>query len=221
VYDTHEEATQKLGSTIVLFQGKPTYVIGGTGSKAKVSLKHYLVREDKEMSNPITDTNWEFRNLGSRLGYMNTRYSMGKDNKEHYKEALFVSRVAVRASHATQGLSSRNLKYGQLKGSSTIGVPPQYIEWDTLRSLPSFCDTLEGIFPAFSDITKQFSTDALASSLAFHKNFAIRKHDIGPFYLEYKGKDVGYTEDFNRWKFAEQYKYLQETLDDLKIQLKM
>lgn len=76
-------------------------------------------------------------------------------------------------------------------------------------------DALEDKYPTFTDIKSQFSSDNYLTSKAFNKHFAIRRHDVGPYYLEYKGKDIGYTQDFDKWKIAEDYKYLAESLEHL------
>lgn len=212
MYDTKEEANQKLGQTVVLFHGQPCYIIEAVGKGSKLSLRYNLMRPKEERSNLIQEDGWEFRNLGQRLGYVNVNLG-----EKSYKEALYTTRVAVRAAHNTQGLSSKNLRYGSLKGSSRLGLSGYSLGWNSLYQSGYFCDTLEDKYPTFLEVKDSFSTDNYLSSKAFHRSFAVRRHDVGPYYLEYKGKDIGYTDDFFRWKIADNYKYLEESLDHIEF----
>lgn len=210
MYDTKEEANQKLGQTVVLFQNQPAYIIEAVGKGTKLALRYQLMRKKEERSNFIQESGWEFRNLGQRLGYMN--YAHGDSS---YKEALYTTRVAVRQAHNTQGLSHRNVRFPHLKGSARLGLERYQLNWQSVYPTEGFMDALEDKYPTFTDIKSQFSSDNYLTSKAFNKHFAIRRHDVGPYYLEYKGKDIGYTQDFDKWKIAEDYKYLAESLEHL------
>lgn len=214
MYETQQEAHQKLSQTVVLFDGKPSFIreISGGGGD-RIRLHYYFIRDKAERTNYIDEPQWDFRSLGSRLGYANMDLSLGYSIPTNYKEALYLRRAAVRHAHNTQGLSSKNLRFDSFRGAYRLGLPPREAEWHQVLLTKSFCDTLEGVYPTFDAVKDAFKNDSELTSLAFDRHFAIRRHDIGPYYLEYKGKDVGYTDDFRRWKIAPEFQYLTESLD--------
>ncbi len=220
MYDTREEANQKLANTVVMYKNSPVYVRetggqnGSGGSKLTLLFKHLRTGSLDEAC--ILDRSWEFRDLGSRLGYMNVDLGNGG-----HKEASYVTRMGVRASHATQGLSQKNLNFKPLKGSNRLSLSPLNLTFPTIYCLPFFSDMLEMKYPDLKDISTQFSKNTSLISKAFSRQFAVRRDDVGPFYLQYRGKDVGYTDDFYRWKISPQYSFLSEQLEYNNLNLKV
>jgi hypothetical protein len=218
MYDTREEANQKLGSTVVLYKEAPVLIResgGVSGSKgSKLTLHFKYIRNGSLDEAPILDKGWEFRNLGPRVGYLNVDLGNGS-----YKEATYITRMGVRASHNTQGLSQKNLKIPNLGGSKRLALGPTVLTFQGVVSTPFFADMLEQKYPTMKDISTQFDKSPWLISKAFNRQFAIRRADIGPFYLQYRGKDIGHSDDLERWKIAEQYRYLDETMEyaNLKI----
>lgn len=216
MYDTYQEAQQKLSRCIVLFHGETTYIREASEhSTGRVRLHHRFLRTNKDAANYIDEEGWDFRSLGKRLGYTNVQLTLGYDPPREYKEAVYLRRVAVRQAHNTQGLSEKNVRWNDLRGSYKLDLRPREFEWASMIDKPWFCDTLEEKYPTFDDVRDRFKSDKTLISLAFDKKFALRRHDIGPFYLEYRGQDIGYTDDFSRWKIAEEYQYLTESLDTI------
>lgn len=212
MYDTRDEANQKLSGTIVLFKNNPVLIRESGGSNgsngSKLTLLFKYLRDGKADEALIVDKGWEFRNLGPRIGYLNVDMGQGS-----YKEATYVTRMGVRASHNTQGLSQKNLKFNSLKGSKRLGLSPQPITFANVSTQPYFLDMLEQKYPTVKDISTQFSKTSWLVSKAFDRQFAIRRDDVGPFYLQYRGKDVAHSEDFEKWKVAPHYAYLQEQME--------
>lgn len=212
MYDTNAEAKQKLASTIVLLEDTPVTVLDAKGDGDKLSLKYVRLRTGEEKWASIRDKGWEFRNLGSRLGYTNTDLS-------NYKEALYLTRMPVRKS--IQGLSTYNVSIPNFKGSDKLGLPKTRCDWSVACSRQTwFLDTLEGKYPGIPELISEFTKNPLLTSRAFNRKLAIRKTKVGPFYLEYRGKDIGYTEDFDRWNISKDFEHLRESLEDV-VKLKV
>lgn len=218
MYDNRDEANQKLSNTIVLYKDNPVLIResgGQSGAKgSKLTLLFKYIRDGKTDEAPILDKGWEFRNLGPRVGYLNVDLGNGS-----YKESLYVTRMGVRASHNTQGLSHKNLKIPNLRGSKRLGLGPSPLNFNSVSMTPFFADMLEQKYPSVKDISTQFSKHSWLISRAFDRQFAIRRDDIGPFYLQYRGKDVAHSSDFEKWKVGDQYKYLQEQMEHINLKV--
>jgi hypothetical protein len=212
MYDTNEEANQKLKQTVVLLKKSPVWIMEATGGHKKVELTHHNLRGGTVSKTPIFSPDWEFRDLGSRLGYANMIYG-------NLLEATYVQRAPVRQAHNTQGLSAKNLIITPLKGSQRLGIPQVNLDFNTFYPTAPFCDMLEGKYLQIEQIMNEFQKNMYVISRAFNREFAVRRADVGPFYLQYKGKDIGHTDDFYKWKIAPQFKYLNETLDHIKLKV--
>ena len=213
MFDTREEANQKLSGTVVLFNNIPTYIYEAVGKGDSLKVRHMLLRDKKEQANYLREPGWDFKTVGSKLGYTNV--SMGEQS---YNEGMYVTRIPVRRTQSCQGLSSHNLRYNGLKGSRRLGLSSLSINWNSLYVAPYFLDTLEGRYPRLDDLGKDFKNPWVISK-AFDRSFSVRRPDVGPFYLEYKGKDIGHSDDLYRWRLAPQFDYLHETLEHLKVRI--
>lgn len=215
MYDTRDEANQKLSSTVVLYKNLPVFIreVGGSNGP-KLTLHFKYIRTGNLEEAYILDKNWEFRNLGPRVGYLNVDMGNGS-----YKEASYVTRMGVRASHNTQGLSQKNLKFVPLKGSKRLNLGPSGLVFTSVVNTAFFADMLEQKYPDVKAISNEFVKNPWLISKAFDRQFAIRQDDVGPFYLQYRGKDIGHTDDFSRWKIAPQYNYLQEQMEYINLKV--
>lgn len=75
------------------------------------------------------------------------------------------------------------------------------------------------LYPNLQDIGVLFTKNNNVTSKAFTREFAVRKSDVGPMYLQYKGRDIGHSDDLYRWKIADQFKHLRETLDHINLKV--
>lgn len=214
MYDTHEEANQKLRHTVVLFNKSPVYIHEAGGSKDKVTLTFNYIRNGTTDMKPINSRDFEFRSLGGLVGYSNIELGAGS-----YNETLYLTRMPVRQAHSTQGLSAKNISIPAMKGSAKFGVNPMRVEFSFIYPRTAFADMLEDKYPTLYSLEREFSKKSHLCSKAFHRQFAIRRDEVGPFYLQYRGKDIGHTDDFNKWKIAPQYDYLRETMDHLNLKV--
>mgnify|MGYP001550838566 FL=1 len=217
MYDTREEANQKLSGSVVLFNDSPVFIHEAVGKGSKLQLRYQLLRTKEERANLIQEKGWEFRNLGPRLGYSNI--DLGKGS---YQEAMYIMRSPVRNTHSTQGISQRNLKYSSLKGSQRLGLSRMNLPWSSLYTQTCFCDMLEKKYPTLEEVTKDLKINDFLCSKAFHRQFSISRADKGdvvPFYLEYRDRRIGYSEDLYRWRIGEDYQHLNETLQHLNMRV--
>lgn len=212
MYETREEANQKLVQTVALYNNRPVYIQDSQGSKTKLKLLYQDLRSKQEGSALIWDQGWEFRNFGDRLGYTNAENQTPSGT---YKEAVYLSRVAVRKAHQTQGLSAQNLKIPKLRGCKRVGLPGVLLGWGSVYHREFFLNTLEKTYPTLPEVYSNFLSDNELVSKAFSRQLAIRRPHIGPFFLEYRGKDIGYTDDFGTWKISPDFSYLRESLEDI------
>lgn len=215
MYETHEEANQKLKATVVLFKKDPVYILEAGGGKKHVTLTFsYLEDQTKQEKKEINETGWNFRDLGSHLGYANFEGGIKRHN-----EALFLTRMPVRQCSSTQGISQKNLNVPNFRGSHKLGLSPQGLSWNHVYLSKPFLRMLRDDYPDLRTISSQFSKDAWLTSKAFSREFAVRKDDVGPFYLQYKGKDIGYSDDLYRFKISPQFDYLRETMDHINLKV--
>jgi hypothetical protein len=76
-----------------------------------------------------------------------------------------------------------------------------------------FSDMLKGKYPSMKSATKLVLEDETVTSIAFARWFAFKKKKVGPFYLEYKGKEIGWSPDLKKINLSKTYTHLQETLE--------
>lgn len=214
MYTTREEADQKLKGCVCLYKGQAVLIDEAGGTKDNVSLSYRNIRTKENAVSKIKDTDWEFRNLGPRIGYANLDFGTGS-----YKEAAYLTRAAVRQSHSTQGLSSKNVKIPRLKGSAKLGLGPANIGWTQVYLTTQFADMVEQKYPSIEEIREIFKKEPWQISLAFNRQFAINRPDVGPFFLEYRGKNIGYSKNMDRWDIGNDFDYLREYLEHIQLKV--
>lgn len=213
MYDTAEEANQKLRHTIVLYNKVPCFVQQAVGEKG-LSLEFTTLRDGVILRKSINDKAFEFRNLGSKLGYTNVNLGSGS-----YNEALYLSRMPVRQSHSTQGISQKNLYIPPLRGSRKFSLQQHVLSFQQVYTTTPFHDTMEDVFPGLDKIEAEMAKKPWILSRAFNRQFCVRRDDVGPLYLQYRERDIGHSDHFYKWKLASQFAYLGETLDHLNIKV--
>lgn len=169
----------------------------------------------KEIDDPL----FEFRNLGGKLGYINSEV-------EGITEAVFSWRLPVRKAHSTQGLSRHNVRTSMRLGCERLGISKYEFSFDndgrdSIIEQPAFTETVQGKFPDIKEAARKITGQDIFISLAFNRKFAFRRDYIGPVYVQYKGKDIGYTDDFTKFKLHEDFKYLSESLEEIDKEIKI
>lgn len=214
MYDTVAEAEQKLKGCVCLLKGESVLIDEAGGENKKVSLSYRVLRTKAQGKEAITDSGWEFRNLGPRIGYANLDFGAGS-----YKEAAYITRAPVRVCHSTQGLSSKNVKIPRLRGSNKLGLGPANIAWTTIYMTIPFADMIEQKYPTIEEVRDKFSDEPWLISMAFNRQFAINRPDVGPYFIEYRGQNVGYSKDMLKWDVAPDFDYLRETMEHIKLKV--
>jgi len=201
-----QEASQKLANTVVLFQNKPFLVtdIGGLPNATPV-VSGFPLPSGDPLILPITDTQWEFKNLGSRLGYINVEY-------KEYRQSVWSRRVPIRKAAQTQGLSAANVKISRLYANPTMGLQGTALMFQTLIRIDGFKRAFLRDYPSLEQAAKVIDRNPEVTSMAFDRLLSIRRSNLGLFYLCYKGQDIGYTEDVHTFRVAKQFRYLDELL---------
>jgi hypothetical protein len=209
MYDTVEEALQKIGNTVILYQDVPVYVSTATGKKGKVKLhitKLPAVSGAEDYS--IDDPGFDFKGIASRLGYTEVRNPV-----TDIFETVYLSRIPIRGQQGNivirQGLDDRTVKVDPV---TDFGF-----KWNDLILRDSgFVNSVQDIFKttkkAFDLIT---NSDPEYTSVPFHKKLALYYDTISPPYLLYRNQKIGYTEDGLVFKLARHKQYLREELTDI------
>lgn len=213
MYKTKAEFDQKLSSCVVFFKKSPVLIIEAVGPDSDLKLKYKDLKTGRVEETPI-GVGWDFRTMGSRLGYTNVDLGPGS-----YQQSLYLTRVAVRNCSSTQGLSSRNVRIPMFKPSERLGYGVNKIGWGQMTESKFFYDTLERSYPSLQTVSNEMQKNEHLVSKAFDPKFAINRPDVGPFYLEYRGKNIGYSEDLEQFKVGKEFEHLYESLEHIKLKI--
>lgn len=204
MYDTVDEARQKLCESTVLLNGDPVYISDMSGKVNHVILKYYKLplnfASPEELS--INDPGWDFRTGGTKLGYSQIKHPF-----EDYHYTVFLSRTPIRTSR--QGLDNKTVMIYQPEQTEyTFGFS------DFLKS-GGLKETIRNEFlsvkQAFNLVTENFNY----KGAPFHRRLALFYDQVSPPYLVYRNVKIGYTEDGKSFKLAKHKRYLQEELVDM------
>ena len=225
MYQTVEEAQQKLMNTLVMYGDAPAYVMTARNS-TKLGVRGIVIQahstpvingEAEKITAPINDPKWNFRDLGAKIGYVNYR-------QNSRKEVVYLMRQGIRKAVETQGLSRHNMviqEPSRKTSGASSGWSVNPIRFQDLVFTRELADMMMNVYPSIKKTVKDFETDPELSSQAFGRCFSIHRDKIGPFYLHYRDRPIGYTSDMYRWKVAKDYHYLAESLeeysDDIKV----
>lgn len=202
MFDTEEDIQQKLACTVVLYDKKPKMVHSASTKGGKPGVMLTDLHGLNAVWAPITDSLLDYKSLGGTLGYVNVV-------TDDYSQAVYLTRMAVRKS--IQGLSGANVSVPGLYPNYKTGAPGKNISWSLLLKNAAFENMVYGVYPKLSDMPGLFAGHA--TSVAFHRLFAAKLHRVGPFYLEYRGKDIAWSDTPDAWNLSKNFFYLMETLE--------
>ena len=209
MYDTAEEAQQKLANSTVLFNGIPVHILRSTGEKGNVSLEYTPLPYDRNVSNPkiwekINHDGWDFRGLASKLGYVTL------DKHGGPVEAVFCSRMPTRSSR--QGIDDRTCLVSSLRQAEDRGR----IQWSNVMYTPHLRTTINDTFPSIQEALKTlFDHPKEVFSVAIKRKLMLTYDMVNPPNLVYRNEKIGYTEDGERVKLAKHKLFLKEELEDM------
>ncbi len=209
MFDTAAEANQKLAGSLVMYNQDPVWCRDARDqSQGRVQMSIARVRDSYELG-WVSLSDLDVRNLGERVGYFNMDYG------GRYKICSYGRRLPVRHVQSCQGLSNSNIRIDNMP-------------WSVVRAV-RFTDAMsmgghEAIvnkYPGIAAVKYQFGKGGENTlGFAFDKNFALQKGKAGLFDLQYKGKTIGWTEDFSRFRVEKQYRYLDEDFEKFKMEVR-
>lgn len=206
MYDTREEARQKLEGTIVIYEGKPVIVIEAANDSnggVRLAFSRLPSKREIEWAN-IEDKKWDFRNMGAHLGYMD--YFMDKVGEPVYS-------VRVPRRQSKQGLCDSNVRTSIFLNDKMAGYAPEfarmYVQEDFVRMMSLGKRDPEKVF---RDLIKAPSN---TYGQSINKKLALYWDRVNPPNLLYRGKRIGYTEDGSNYKLAPMFTHLTEELVDM------
>jgi len=213
MYDSAEEARQKLVGTIIAYKFEPLLVHSAERTLGGINLTGFIIPDKTGTATVVklSDKDLNIRNLCDHLGYYNLSYS-------HWKQAVYVRRMPIRRS--LQGLCKANLKMDQLQGIRARGIPSGNIRYEELIRLDSFHDSFVGNFPSVKSCLETLDKNPDVFSVAVSRElcFARDESDVGPLYIRYKSDPIGYSYG-ERFKLAKQYWYLSDDLLELGVEI--
>ncbi len=212
LFETAEDVNQKLGNTVILQKGEPVYVKGvAEAVHNPKNLKIFvgdlpLFRTAKDFrKESLWDTSLDWKSISTKIGYCNA-------SKHDQKEALFIQRVPIRKS--IQGLSGYNTKISHWSANPVFGNDVQSVSLDSLMRDDGFVEMFRNNYPDARTAGSCLIKDGTMISVAISRYFAIVSKQVGPFYLAYKGTEIGWSDDPTyRWKIGKTFEHLQETLE--------
>lgn len=207
---TQEECNQKLKETVIFYGNDPVYVSEAKKASSPILKCAYLpiptTIPAKFVEAPIKDSLFNMKDLGTKLGYVNIE-------KSGFNEVTYSQRVGIRKVH--QGLCKSNVRFSDVMRNEQLGFIGALPEFDRLLNTDKITKTFKNLYPSLPESVSLLSESTKNLAVAFHRQFAIRKNYIGPLYLEYKGKQIGWSEDGTKFKIHEDFQYLLETLNEI------
>lgn len=213
MYDTTEDAYQKLGGTYILYDNEPYKVTKSLESGTSLALVLTTPSEGDSKTVLLNDPKIDYRSIAHRLGYVNV-------DLEKWHQSIFLSRKANRKIH--QGLCSENVWWSKLKPVDKLGIHSIDLCWADLVSQPGFRQMFTETYPSLEVIAFGFETESMIQSCAFHRLFAVDKTRVGPIALEYKAKTIGWAVDsiLDGFVLDKSFVYLTETLEHNGVKIK-
>lgn len=208
MYDTPEEARQKLESSVVLFNGNPVFIVGTGGKKGLVILKYRGIPLDNNtdvLQENINNPLWDFKSCGTKLGY-----TLVYNPHQRFWESVYVSRVPTRSSR--QGLDDKTV--------SIINADPMPTFNYTIQNLitkdSKFKDTIKGNFLETKEVYHRVvDQPTVYKSVPMNRKLILMYDRVSPPYLLYRNEKIGYTEDGVRFRLAKHKEFLKEELVDM------
>lgn len=210
MYDTIEEARQKLEGCVVIFDNTPVRIVKIGGKDSKILLYYTplpLIQgafDDSSLKKEYMESPlWDFRNLGSRLGYVAMTNPV-----TGYSDTVFVSRGPFR--HSIQGLAERTV-FIKHHGLHQYSWP---CSWINIIMSPSIINTMQSKYPPSPEVFQSLVKEGKVSAGPISRKLALFFDRVNPPNLVYRNEKVGYTEDGLTFRLASHKSYLKEELQD-------
>lgn len=243
-YENIKEANDRLNKTIIMYDGKPFYVIAITNHMKDNIFRVYMLPLGESLSKELSSSSlaayppghatlgptidaWLLANPTSAIvrKHMNSPlfnkfrpFPLGMCNQEG--ETFYLERQPQRPS-MNQGLTK-----GMIEETHISLTPlsqrdggrdgPRYINTNG----QAFVATIVGDYPSAAKCLDAFKKDEIANkAVAFNRTFALVKGPLNMLFLAYKQDIVGVLPqgDFSEVQINRDYKHCREAVEELKL----
>lgn len=190
-YDTVEDASAKLTSTICYYEDKAVTVKIVQGGDTPGAIMAGIVGRDWARAKYVNIKDPKFRYTKFNLGYAN-----------HGQVAVWWCRIPMKQWR-------QGLRADQMQRFASNAMYNDYGRWGFDKSI---CGMLENQYPHIDDCRK-ILTDKTSYNIAFHKDFGLSWDNLHQdFILEYRGKNIGTSHDLKKFNLTDEHKYLGEVV---------
>lgn len=208
MFDTAAEANQKLSGSLVLYNEDPVWCRDARDqSQGRVQISVVRARDSVELG-WVSINDLDVKNLGERVGYFNMDY-------QKYKVCSYGRRLPIRHVQSCQGLSNSNVRIDNMPWSVVRTV--RFTDAMTMGGYEAISNKYPGLVAVKYQFGKNSDTNL---GFAFDKNFAFEKGKAGLYNLMYKGRMIGWTEDFSCFRVEKNYRYLDEDFEKFKMKVR-
>lgn len=202
MYDSVEEAINRLCNTVVAYDSKPVFIVDVSFDGAiKV---YYKALPSYRMPNhhdgiSLDDPLLNFRKF--KLGYMNCK-----------KNCFYVYRIPIRKYQ--QGLNKQNTLIENLRDADELDNFDYNLNtFNNVIRFAGFAKMFEGNYPSIKQTLDLLDVDRNKKSVAFSRNFALFKDKTGVLFLQHRNERVGHLNtDSGKVSLGPNYKYLRGKL---------
>lgn len=208
MFSSIDDALQKAGNCVISYKNKPV-IVSNCGCKNsetftfKFSLD-FITREGSYIEVPWNDKDIDFKYLGERIGYLNSKV-------DGRPAAAYIARAPVRKSILGLRYDNVIIQPVSIEPNSDFPSGSRKFKLDHLLDR-NFVDMWDEIYPTFKVIKNRLESPGILS-IAFNRKFAINKKRVGPFFLEYRGRDIGWSDDIEKFTLDKNCRHLAETLE--------
>lgn len=203
-YDSVEDSHRRLGGTVVVFKGLPTYInsVSGLNTDQQAEIHQLPFRGGKSQLVPLTSELFSVRNLPP-LGYVD------------YK----------RFSHYACRIPSRQSKQGYCRTNVQVSANPDgdNPDFNTLMELPSLINMFQGKYPSLSSAFEELLGEEEPLKRSISRTTAIWIDDAESVTLEYRSVKVGVANNPKKYgplfRLPQKYSYLKEEMNELGIKI--
>jgi len=203
MYDSAEEAMNRLNGCIVLHNKVPLWVIDarrGEGEGAEIEVR-------------VNEIDGGGRRKWIKLNDLTyKKYPVGFIN--HDGKASYLIRKALRGAGYRQGLNNANTMITMIKREGQVPIRLN----DLCRNKEPLTNMFQRKYPKLNECIKTVASGE-AESMAFCKEFAVTFDPLEFFVLHHKTDRVAVSTDGERFKLPNQYKYLREAMDERNIKV--
>lgn len=206
MFDTVAEAIQKIQGTVVMKGTDPVQIIEIGGRDGRVNALYRPLDNQDMKTSPLADKDWDVASLGNRLGYINLRHR-GNDT------SVYSRRAHIRRSHQTQGLHNTNVFVDAVKPNNRLGIIPYAYNFSTLVD-NNLRLTMKDEFPSLSSVRYKMGRDQTIAEMAFDKFLSVSRDKPDLFKLNYKGNEIGWSDDLDTFRVLKEWRYLDGRFAD-------